>query len=137
MRLYVISDPSLYNSNCQFVAYQCSSYANFSQGNCADCGSNGQNCRPLDLKLDYWDNSTNQVIQTQPPNQLFIKTDANPPYCLFHYQIVVNYLILQLNCSNFFKRYLFEMNANKTNQKRVLTLNFKTFFRFTSPLPLT
>ncbi len=92
--LYAISDPSLNNSDCQFVAYKCDSYSNFLGGKCADCGSNGESCRPFESKLDYWDNPINQNIQTKLTNQFYINTEVYPQFCLFHYQIVVNIFIL-------------------------------------------
>ncbi len=93
-RLLAIADPSLQNSDCQFVAYKCNSYSDFTAGKCADCGSNGEMCKPLDFDFPFWENSSNyNVNDIQTPNQFYIQTGADPQYCIFHYQIVVNYFI--------------------------------------------
>ncbi len=90
--ILAVSDPSIFNT-CQQIAYECESYDKFSEGKCADCGSDGNKCKPLGLWLDFWDNPNNNLLEeSQTQKKFFIKTSEMLPFCLFHYQIVVNFI---------------------------------------------
>lgn len=71
------------NNDCQFIAYLCDDYEDFEAGKCAD------DSKPIELNFDFYDNPSHGLNASEGPNNLFIKTGASYPYCLFHYQIIV------------------------------------------------
>ena len=91
-----IADQSYVSTDCQIIGYNCSSYDNFNQGLCADCGDDGKGCKPMPLDLNFWDNNTN-CDQTSVHFKYFLNTGdvMSDNYCLFHYQ--VNKLIVFQN----------------------------------------
>lgn len=70
-------------NNCRFIAYKCGNYEDFETGKC------GQEYMPLELDFDFYD-TNNRVNETNGTNDMYIRTSDRYPYCLFHYQIVVN-----------------------------------------------
>ena len=77
---------------CQIIGYKCQSYDAFSSGKCADCGPDNQDCRPLEFDIQYWNNRNNLRNSLKSfPNNYYVKTSEEEPFCLFHYQITVNY----------------------------------------------
>lgn len=77
---YPIAIPT---NGCQFIAYKCSDYNEFEGGKCAEEGL------PMEFDFEFYDKPNIKINETQPPNGLYIKTSDTYPYCLFHYQIVV------------------------------------------------
>ena len=71
-------------NSCQYIAYKCKDYSTFELGKCAEEGL------PLEFNPEFYDKTESKLNETQPPNNLFIKIGDSPPFCLFHYQIVVN-----------------------------------------------
>ena len=73
------------------IGYQCDSYGDFNDGQCADCGEDGLKCKPLEFNLKFWTNAENWKNGLKTfPNNFYFKTSDADPFCLFHYQIVVN-----------------------------------------------
>jgi len=99
--IFPIADPSIFNT-CQQIAYKCDSYEEFLNGECADCGSDGEKCKPFPLQLDFWDISYNNIVgKTQSAKRFFLKTSDMLPFCLYHYQVVVKsflYVVFDFFC---------------------------------------
>ncbi|CAG2114968.1 unnamed protein product [Medioppia subpectinata] len=131
------------STGCQPIGYHCTSYDDFMNGLCGDCGSDGKACRPMELNLDYWDNKNNwDIIDTN--NKFYINTgDARQSgYCLSHYQIVVSSgqstcsgsLEIQLSDGSNVKMSLnskHEIQTNDGNQ------HYATLHTVANPLPIT
>lgn len=83
--------PVSHRTDCQFIGYQCNSYAEFEEGKCADCGPHNSKCKPMEFQFDYWD-QIHETIRTQPQGHvnLYLKTNQTEPFCLFHYQVLVS-----------------------------------------------
>ncbi|CAG2173289.1 unnamed protein product [Oppiella nova] len=76
---------------CQWVAYECSNYIDFLHGQCYDCGQDGKKCKLLEYMPGYWLQPKNLVdIKKGFPQNLYLQTQAMPPYCLYHYMIVLH-----------------------------------------------
>ena len=85
---YTISE----RKECQYIGYECDSYLHFQKGKCADCGTDGSKCKPMDFQLDYWDEfNPNEKPLPKFATNFYLKTSDKDPFCLFHYQILVSY----------------------------------------------
>ncbi|XP_075731170.1 pancreatic triacylglycerol lipase-like isoform X2 [Rhipicephalus microplus] len=73
-------DPGL----CAFVAYACASYEEFLSGKCADCGPDGSGCAVMGL-------SSISSRPRQGTVKMYIQTNQEAPFCLYHYHIVVRF----------------------------------------------
>ncbi|XP_054157498.1 pancreatic lipase-related protein 2-like [Oppia nitens] len=86
----LIANRKLRSTNsCKMIGYHCDSYNEFLKGNCADCGSDGQRCKPVEFDINYWKNPINDKNLTLVNNNYYFLTTDTDPYCLFHYQIVI------------------------------------------------
>ena len=85
--------PKSIKNGCQYIGYECDSYLHFQKGKCADCGTDGSQCKPMDFQLNYWDefNATETPLPTIPTNY-YLKTNDEERFCLYHYQILVSVL---------------------------------------------
>ena len=89
-----IAQPQSALYGCQIIGYQCDSYEDFNDGKCAECGSDGIKCKPLEFSPEFWAKSDNWRNSLQTfPNNYYFKTHDSFPFCLFHYQIVVNIVL--------------------------------------------
>ena len=90
---YAIADQGYQSpQKCQIIGYRCQSYDDFELGKCADCGADGNGCKPMPFNLNYWDDKSN-CDPTLVKTQFFVDTgnvENLPGYCLNHYQIVVS-----------------------------------------------
>ncbi|CAG2116109.1 unnamed protein product, partial [Medioppia subpectinata] len=131
------------STGCQPIGYHCTSYEDFMNGLCGDCGSDSKACRPMELNLDYWDNKNNwDIIDTN--NKFYINTgDARQSgYCLSHYQIVVSSgqstcsgsLEIQLSDGSNVKMSLKSKNQIQTNDGNQ---HYATLHTVANPLPIT
>lgn len=74
---------------CRSVAYACSSYAAFLEGECADCGTRNQakcmDTNSMDATLRGGSNSNSKL---KSGTNMYIKTTADSS-CIYHYQAVL------------------------------------------------
>ncbi|CAG2105024.1 unnamed protein product, partial [Medioppia subpectinata] len=79
------------HTRCQSVGYECNSYLDFQMGKCGDCGVDGGRCKLLEYMPSEWllDDNRAKTMDKYPTNLYFL-TDATAPYCVFHYQIVLD-----------------------------------------------
>lgn len=73
---------------CQSIAYQCSSYQNFQQGQCGECRPGVYDCKPLFGFFDTW----LEFDPPRSPNQsisYYVDTSDRPNYCIHHYQLII------------------------------------------------
>ncbi|XP_067140228.1 pancreatic lipase-related protein 2-like [Centruroides vittatus] len=68
---------------CLPVGYKCSSWDNFLEGKCTDCGPDGSMCAAMGEKA-YLSKGLGQKNL-----KLYLKMGKDRPYCLYHYKIVV------------------------------------------------
>lgn len=77
---------------CQEVAYECSSYAAFLMGECADCGKDNEKCIYINTlgQIQLSDKGIKiEPTKGYPTNTtMYIKTGLDP-VCMHHYQIVI------------------------------------------------
>lgn len=87
-------NPQQLTENCQFVGYQCSNYDDFENGLCNDCGRNNQNCAVLSIwgKNDDFSGAkfVEQQMRDSISHKFYYKTNAQSPFCLHHYAIIVH-----------------------------------------------
>ena len=95
------------DDGCQLVAYACKDWDSFRAGHCADC-SHSRACKLIGLQWQYYDDgnqagqsserrrpesggerNSNRTSGQVEPVQMFLRTGDTQPYCVFHYQIVL------------------------------------------------
>ncbi|XP_065290194.1 pancreatic triacylglycerol lipase-like [Dermacentor albipictus] len=79
----LVTEASRDLGQCAFVAYACASYELFLSGKCADCGPDGTGCAMMGL-------SSFRSRPRQGTVKMYIQTNQEAPFCLYHYYIVVH-----------------------------------------------
>ncbi|BET02171.1 Triacylglycerol lipase [Nesidiocoris tenuis] len=72
------------NTDCPMIGIKCSSYGDFLEGNCFDCGEDGNDC----LEMGFHATPPPPGVQEE---QYYLKTSHQPPFCLHHYRILVKF----------------------------------------------
>lgn len=70
---------------CHDVAYECSSYALFKRGQCADCGQGNRSCRLVNTLGSYALNL--RPVDYKPNTRMHLMT-GTAQFCTYNYQIV-------------------------------------------------
>ncbi|XP_067127207.1 endothelial lipase-like isoform X1 [Centruroides vittatus] len=78
---------------CNPLAYRCSDYENFLEGQCFNCGENGEDCALAGIEAYEYRKFKEDVDRI-----FYIKTAGSSPFCLYHYQITI---ILDTSQNNF------------------------------------
>nr|UZS00786.1 triacylglycerol lipase [Neocaridina denticulata sinensis] len=69
---------------CPYLARECTDYESFEMGRCASCGDDDAKCAFMgDRAIEY-------PYEDRVNVRLWFDTDEVPPYCYYHYQIVVD-----------------------------------------------
>jgi len=82
-RAIFLFQDSLINS-CPYVAYECDTYDEFQDGRCASCGDDNAKCAYMGARADEY------PFKERINVNMFLDTDRDPHYCLYHYQIEVD-----------------------------------------------
>lgn len=76
------------NPKCSFLSIQCTSYQDFLDGKCWDCGKYGERCIKFGFQggshySKYYRSGTNTSMN------LYLLTGSGQPYCKGHYRVIV------------------------------------------------
>ncbi|XP_068239830.1 pancreatic triacylglycerol lipase-like [Palaemon carinicauda] len=69
---------------CPYLARECIDYASFEMGRCATCGDDNSQCARMGIRADEYTHKDRVNVK------MYLDTDGVPPYCYFHYQVVVD-----------------------------------------------
>ncbi|KAG8202079.1 hypothetical protein JTE90_010442 [Oedothorax gibbosus] len=67
------------------VGYECTSWKDFLDGKCAECGSDSKRCAIMGIRADEYKDLKNSSVH----HMLYLKTSGKSPFWLYHYQINV------------------------------------------------
>lgn len=67
-------------ARCQPLAYECTDYATFAEGRCADCGTDGEKCRMIGYWPDYW-----TAVNITKRRMMYLKTSKDLSVCRKHF----------------------------------------------------
>ncbi|KAG8202075.1 hypothetical protein JTE90_010438 [Oedothorax gibbosus] len=67
------------------VGYECTSWKDFLDGKCAECGPDTKRCAVMGIRADEYKEFRNTSVQ----HMMYLKTSGTKPYWLYHYQINV------------------------------------------------
>ncbi|CAG9819198.1 unnamed protein product [Phaedon cochleariae] len=86
------------DSRCKYLTVTCTSFKDFMEGQCFDCGKNRANCIPFGFDgRKHYEKFSKHKYQHKSRTQ-YLLTGANAPYCRSHYRISV-----EISDSNFSK----------------------------------
>jgi len=73
---------------CPMVGYECTSYEEFTEGLCFECGSDGKQCAKVGYSaIDY---KSLSAKRKQTNLKFFFNTGRTKPFCQYHYLIGIN-----------------------------------------------
>lgn len=76
---------------CQQVAFECRDYQAFKMGECGKCDDSNNQCFLMGFDYQYAELGQIPIRTSKEAKRLYISTGANEPYCLQHYQVLVNF----------------------------------------------
>ncbi|XP_013775964.1 pancreatic triacylglycerol lipase-like [Limulus polyphemus] len=76
---------SINDNTCEPIGVACDTWRDFINGNCIDCGEGGRNCAFMGFKADKLRQYKNETMN----KKFYLTTRSTIPYCLYHYQVVV------------------------------------------------
>ncbi|RWS27299.1 triacylglycerol lipase: pancreatic-like protein [Leptotrombidium deliense] len=118
---------------CQPVAYECENYASFLRGKCGNYENNSFQSYAFDFQLSSLLPVPVTEDVSKKNRQFYVKTSAEAPFCVHHYQIRLKsreHLVCNsLRISLLSKNYRVSVKVAKTDQTSMtalLTLDWKT-----------
>ncbi|KFM59547.1 Pancreatic triacylglycerol lipase, partial [Stegodyphus mimosarum] len=67
------------------VGYECTSWEDFLDGKCAECGPDTKRCAIMGIRADEYYQFRNSSVQ----HSMYLKTSGKSPFWLYHYQVTV------------------------------------------------
>lgn len=77
---------------CHSMGYQCASYEAFLGGQCGTCADGSGECQPLYSFFGYWSQYADHAYRHHLNQSVvyYVDTTADFPYCICHYQLIIN-----------------------------------------------
>lgn len=94
------------SQSCQLVAYQCSSYSRFLNGDCSTCGENNEKC----WLFGY--NPYNKASPPPSPQTFFMLSNPEEPFCAHHYRFEMSFKRVH---SNLGAKFFLHVSGSKAN----------------------
>ncbi|XP_064099477.1 pancreatic lipase-related protein 2-like [Macrobrachium nipponense] len=82
--IFLFADSLKKETTCPYLARECIDYASFETGRCATCGHDSAKCARMGIHADEYPYKDRTNVK------MYFDTAGAPPYCYYHYQIVVD-----------------------------------------------